>query len=174
MSVSIRLPKRPENCFSTPVNTSSIMIVGTVILTVLLTPGCKKDLPPEPGTDTNAATVATDAPAVDDTNAALMATNAPAPVHFRGKDLGVVRLTNRCETQIQVGDGKSCIIKPLLLDPQRVRLTMTLETKLADGKTRGMKIMTVVAKPDEPFEVDFGNLVFALTPQMGTNAVPIP
>jgi len=150
------------------------MTVGTVILTVLLTPGCKKNLPPEPVTGTNAVPVATDVPPADETNAAPMATNAPAPAHFRGKDLGVVQLTNRCETRIQVGDGKSCTIKPLLLDPERLRLTMTLESKLADGKTRGLKIMTVVTKPDQPFEVDFGSLVFALTPQLVTNSSPAP
>jgi hypothetical protein len=125
---------------------------------------------------TNAAPVVeTEAAPAVDTNAAPAATNAPpAPVHFRGKDLGVVLLTNRCETRIQVGDGKNCAIKALLLDSQRLQLTMTLETKLADGKTRGLKITTVVAKPDQPFEVDFGSLVFALTPQLVTPPLPAP
>jgi len=90
--------------------------------------------------------------------------------HWRGKDLGVVQFTNRCELQLQVEDGKNCTVKPLVLDPQRLQLTITLESKLADGKTRGIKILTVVAKPNQPFEVDFGSLVFNLTPQVVTNA----
>ena len=100
-----------------------------------------------------------------------MATNqSAAQVQWRGQDLGVVLFTNRIESQLRVGEGKSCTVKPLLLDPHRLQLTMTLESKLADGKTRGIKILTVMAKPNQPFEVDFGNLVFNLTPQVVTNA----
>jgi hypothetical protein len=132
----------------------------------LLASGCKKP---------SSAVSETDAAAVTETNTAA---ETNAPVQLRGKDLGVILLTNRCETRIQVGDGKSCAIKPQLLDAQRLRLTMTLESKLADGTTRGLKIMTVVAKPNQPFEVDFGSLVFSLTPQLATqvatNSPPAP
>ena len=152
------------------------------MLTALLLSGCKKPAPAASAAATNAtpapasamAAAASSAPAATNAvpesapNPAPASANPPAAVSPRGKDLGVVQLTNRCETQIQVGDGKSCTIKPLLQDPQHVRLTMTLESKLADGKTRGLKIMTVVATPDQPFEVDFGSLVFTLTPQMVT------
>jgi len=150
--------------------------IGTVVLTVLLTSGCNKPLPDGPAAPTNAApVVATNLPPEAETNAAAMATNAlPAPVFSRGKDLGVIQLTNRCETRIQVGDGKSCTIKTVVLDPQRLQLTMTLESKLNGGKTRGLKITTVVAKPDVPFEVDFGSLVFMLTPQLVTPPAPAP
>ncbi len=145
--------------------------IGTVVLTAVLVSGCKK--PPFGATagDTNTVPVVTNAAATLKTNAAPAVTNAsPAPVHSRGKDLGVIQFTNRCELQLQVGDGKSCTFKPLLLDPQRLQLTMTLESKMADGKTRGLKIMTVVAKPNQAFEVDFGSLVFTLTPQLVTPA----
>ena len=154
-------------------NASSI---GTVLLTALLLSGCKKPLPAEPATATNAASAATHATPAANNATPETATNATpesanpsaAVVSPRGKDLGVIQLTNRYETQIQVGDGKSCTIKPLLQDPQHVRLTMTLESRMADGKTRGLKIITVVARPDQPFEVDFGSLVFTLTPRMIT------
>ena len=140
--------------------------LGTVILAALLVSGCKK----HPAADSNAVSVATNAVSAV-TNAAPAATNqSAAAVQWRGKDLGIVQFTNRCELQLDVGDGKSCTVKPLLLDPQRLRLTMTLESRLADGKTRGLKILTVVAKPNQPFEVDFGSLVFNLTPQVVTNA----
>lgn len=157
--VSNCLPKRPESCFLRRVAASTTITIATVVLTALLASGCKKNPAAGPVAKTNGAPVMTNGAPVD-TNV------APAPVYSRGKDLGVVLLTNRCETRIQVGDGKSCAIKPVLLDAQRLRLTMTLESRLADGKTRGLKIMTVVAKPDQPFEVDFGSLVFTLTPKL--------
>ena len=142
------------------------MTIGAVILAVWLTPGCKKNLSND-STDTSAADTNTNS--VAGTNDAAAATNAAANTALaHGKDLGVVQFTNRCETCIQVGDGKSCTIKPVLLDPQRLQLTMTLESRLADGKTRGLKIMTVIAKPDQPFVVDFGSSVFTLTPQLVT------
>lgn len=144
--------------------------IGTVILTAVLLSGCKKPLPGATAGDTNTVPVATNA-VTSKTNVAPAVTNAPpAPVHLRGKDLGVIQFTNRCELQLQISDGKSCTFKPLLLDPQRLQLTMTLESKMADGKTRGLKIMTVVAKPNQAFEVDFGSLVFTLTPQLVTPA----
>ncbi len=137
----------------------------------MLVSGCKKPQPGAPAGNTNTVPVLTNAAATLGTNAAPADTNAPpAPVHSRGKDLGVVQFTNRCELELQVGDGKSCTIKPLLLGPQRLQLTMTLESKMADGKTRGLKIVTVVAKPNQEFEVDFGSLVFTLTPQLVTPA----
>jgi hypothetical protein len=137
---------------------STTITIATVVLTALLVSGCKKPASGGSGAEMNGAP--------GDTNAESVNTNAAPAVYSRGKDLGVVLLTNRCETRIQVGDGKSCAIKPQLLDAQRLRLTMTLESRLADGKTRGMKVMTVVAKPDQPFEVDFGSLVFMLTPKL--------
>jgi hypothetical protein len=170
---SICLPKRSESCFLKRMAASTTITIATVVLAALLASGCKKP-------STGGSVSETEAPAVAETNTAPAATNAL--VYSRGKDLGVVLLTNRCETRIQVGDGKSCAIKPQLLDAQRLRLTMTLESKMADGKTRGLKIITVVAKPDQPFEVDFGSLVFILTPQLtpqvatpvATNSSPAP
>jgi len=143
--------------------------IGAVVLTAMLASGCKKPGAGAPETSTN--TVPILAAPKPGTNAAPAVTNAlSASVHSRGKDLGVVQFTNRCELQLQVSDGKSCTFKPLLLGPQRLQLTMTLESKMADGKTRGLKIMTVVAKPNQAFEVDFGSLVFTLTPQLVTPA----
>jgi hypothetical protein len=145
------------------------MTIGTAALTALLLSGCKKPLPPD-----EPAPAATNAVTAVETNVAPVATNPPPVIKSRGKDLGAVQLTNRCETRIEVGDGKSCTIKPLLRDPQHLQLTMTLESKLDDGKTRGLKIMSVIAKPDVPFEVNFGSLVFMITPQLVTPPAPAP
>ena len=120
----------------------------------LSAPGCKRatEVPVE---DTNAAPVATNAPVVP-----------PAPVSSRTRDLGMLQLTNHCETTIQLGAGKSCTITPHLINPQHLQLTMVLESKMPDGKTRGLDVMKVITRPDEQFEVDFGSLNLTLTPRM--------
>jgi hypothetical protein len=140
------------------VSAAKNITITTVVLTVLLVSACKRA--PSAGSETNGAAA--------DTNA------APTSAYPLGKDFGVVLLTNRVETRLQLDDAKSCVIKPLLLDAQRVRLTMTLESRQADGTTRGLKVISVVARPDQPFQVDFGSLVFALTPQVVTNLPAAP
>ena len=155
--ISICLPRRPESCSLNRVASPKSITIATILLAVILAPGCKR-------------------PSAESADSVSDATNAAAPVqaNSRSKDLGVVLLTNRCETRIEVGDGKSCVIKPQVLDAQHLRLTMTLESRLSDGKTRGLKVLTVLAKPDQPFEVDFGTLAFSLTPQLATNPSPEP
>ena len=128
---------------------SAFLPVSVAVLALLLVSGCKR-------------------PVSDEAEGESAATNALA--FSRGQDLGVVLLTNRVETRIDVGESNSCVIKPFQMDKQNVRLIMTLESRMPDGKTRGLKVITVVAKPDQPFEVDFGSLTFVLTPQMAAPA----
>ena len=135
-----------------------IIIIAAVILTGLLASGCKKH-PAEPVEEA--------------ANAVPVVTNAPvAAASSRTRDLGVVQLTNRCETRIQLDAGKSCAITPQIIDAKRLQLTMVLESKMPDGKTKGLNIMKVVSQPDQQFEFVFGSLSLTLTPQMasGTNS----
>ena len=133
---------------------SQTIIVAAVIVTGLLASGCKRH-PQE-------------APLAEDTNAVSVATNAPVvPAGpSRTRDLGVLQLTNHCETRIQLGDGKSCAITPHIIDPKRLQLTMVLESKLPDGKTRGLNIMKIVSQPDQQFEFVFGGMSLTVTPQV--------
>ena len=149
------------------VSSSAIRALTVIVaLTTLLVSGCKKPPATEPAAGTYTAKVLARSKAKA-TDVALPDTNATAaPAYWRGQDLGVVQFTNRSELQLRLGDGKSCTVKPVLLDPQRLQLTMTLESKLADGKPQGIKILTVMAKPNQPFEVDFGTIVFHLTPEV--------
>ena len=158
--------RRPEICFSRFVNVSQTIAIAAVVLAGLCAPGCSKHagtppVDPSAAAGTNALT--------SDTNAVPGGTNAaeiPATANSRTRDLGVLQFTNHCETQIQLDAGKSCTITPVLIDRQHVQLTMVLETKMADGKTQGLKITKVVAKIDQQFEVNFGGLDLTLTPQM--------
>ena len=145
----------PKAAFCRPVGRLRNIWIGAAILTGLMTSGCKKH-PVEP--------------VAEPTNAAPVITNTPpapvAPVSSRTRDLGVLQLTNHSETRIQLGGGKSCTITPHLIDPNRLQLTMVLESKMPDGKTRGLNIMKVVSKPDQQFEFDFGGMSLTLTPEM--------
>jgi hypothetical protein len=80
------------------------------------------------------------------------------------KDSGGLSLTNNAETVIQVGAGKSCRIKPVLLDEKNLQLTLSLETKKADGEVQSLVITQVVTPPGKPFEITMEGTDIALTP----------
>jgi len=137
-------------------------VTKAITLGAILAAGCisgcsKKPAPRAPVVETNTPPVVTNAP---DTNPPV------APVPSRTTDLGVVQLTNRCETRIELAGGKSCSITPTRVDSQNVQLTMVLESRMPNGKTQGMSVTKVTAKIDQQFEVDFGGLDLTLTPQL--------
>ena len=78
--------------------------------------------------------------------------------------LGELQLTNRQETCINLGAGKSCTFKPTLLDHANLHITMSLECKNAHGGIKGLSIVQVVAKSGEPFDVAVGGVTLTLTP----------
>ena len=80
------------------------------------------------------------------------------------KNLGEVSLTNHYETCVNLGAGKSCTIKPTLLDHASVRLTMALESKNSKGGVKGLSIVQVVTKSGEQFDVAVGGMTLTLTP----------
>jgi len=78
--------------------------------------------------------------------------------------LGELQLTNRQEICINLGAGKSCTIKPTLLDHASLRLTMALESKNSKGGVKGLSIVQVVTKSGEQFDVAVGGMTLTLTP----------
>jgi hypothetical protein len=85
---------------------------------------------------------------------------------YTNQNLGELALTNHYETYINLGAGKSCTITPNLIDRKNLQLTMSLESKNADGKTKDLSIVQVVAKTGKPFEVAVGNMNLTLTPML--------
>jgi len=83
---------------------------------------------------------------------------------LRSKNLGELQLTNHYETCVSLGAGKSCTIKPTLLDHTSLRLTMALESKYSNGGVKGLSIIQVITKSGEPFEVAVGDMNLTLTP----------
>jgi len=80
------------------------------------------------------------------------------------KNLGELSLTNHYETCVNLGAGKSCTIKPTLLDRSNLQLTMAVESKNTNGATRDLSVVQVVTKAGKPFEVAVGNMNISLTP----------
>jgi hypothetical protein len=84
--------------------------------------------------------------------------------NYTNKDLGALELTNHYETCIDLGAGKSCTITPDQIGRSSLQLTMSLESKNADGKTKGLSVVQVTAKTGKPFEVAVGDMTLTLTP----------
>jgi hypothetical protein len=78
--------------------------------------------------------------------------------------LGELQLTNRHETCIDLGAGKSCTFKPTLLDRTSLQLTMALQCKNSQGSVNGFSVVQVVTKAGEPFAVAVGGVNLTLTP----------
>ncbi len=70
------------------------------------------------------------------------------------KNLGDLQLTNHYETCINLGAGKSCTIKPILLDRASLRLTMAVELqKPPTGWSNASASCRWSGRTNEPFEV---------------------
>jgi hypothetical protein len=82
------------------------------------------------------------------------------------KDLGVLQLTNHYETSVTIGRGKNCRIVPKLLDRRDLQLTITLESKSADGKTADLTVMQIVGQPEKPLEVSADGTEFSFIPKI--------
>lgn len=84
--------------------------------------------------------------------------------NYTNKDLGALELTNHYETCIDLGAGKSCTITPDQIGRSNLQLTMSLESKNADGKTKDLSVVQVTARTGKPFEVAVGDMNLTLTP----------
>jgi len=132
---------------------SHIAVIAAISLSGLLPSSCSK-------TSTAAKQVAP-APQPVATN------SSPAvPTSSNAKDLGELELTNRCETRVELGAGRSCTITPKLLDHDSLQLTMALQSKQANGKTAGFIVTQVVTRPGKSFEVAIGDMDITITPEI--------
>jgi hypothetical protein len=82
------------------------------------------------------------------------------------KDLGVLELTNHFETNVAFGPHRNCRIVPKMIDRHDVLLTLTVESKSADGKIAGLSIVQVSGKTEQPFEIAIGDTDFSFTPEI--------
>jgi hypothetical protein len=129
--------------------TAHIATVITMIFASLIPSSCSKN-----------STLSKAAAKPGSTNNVATATNT------NEKNLGELSLTNHYETCIQLGAGKSCTIRPNLIDSKDLQLTMSLESKKTDGKTEGLIVTQVAARDGKSFEVAIGDMNFTLTPNI--------
>jgi hypothetical protein len=80
------------------------------------------------------------------------------------KNLGELQMTNHYEFYVNLGAGKSCIIKPTLLNRNNLQLMVALESKNAKGIVKGLSVVKVISKSGEPFDVAVGDMNLTLTP----------
>lgn len=97
---------------------------------------------------------------------APIVTIATSSESFTNKNLGELELTNHYETRVNLGVGKSCTIKPTLLDHNNLQLTMALESKNATGETSGLSVVQIVTKTGQSFKVAVGDMNLTLTPKL--------
>ena len=93
-------------------------------------------------------------------------TNATTASVSKIKDLGVIQLTNRYETEINLGQGKSCTIKPQLLDRHNLQLTLSFGSRSPDGRPTGLCVARVIAQPNQPFDITVNDEDLTFTPKL--------
>ena len=91
---------------------------------------------------------------------------AAKPSKSKTEDLGVIQLTNHLETEINLGKGASCTIKPLMVDRHNLQLTLSFGSKNAEGKPTGLCITRVNAKSDLPFDITVNEVALTFTPKL--------
>lgn len=84
------------------------------------------------------------------------------------KDLGVITMTNHYETFVKVDKDRDCRIVPNVIDRKDIQLTLTLESKNANGVTSGLSVVQLTGKPQDQFEVSIGDVDFTFTPQIAS------
>jgi len=87
----------------------------------------------------------------------------------RGKDLGVVELSDATPTRVDLGGGKECIITPRVISDNAVQLEMTVEAKDAAGNPMRVGSSRVTAKAGQPFSISVGDTIIAMTPTIKAN-----
>src|ERR1051325_10032650 len=80
------------------------------------------------------------------------------------KNIGQVVLTNHYETCVNIGNGKSCVIRPRMLDGKSVQLILSLQSTNTEGETDALSVRQIVTKSGKQFEVVIGEMNLTMTP----------
>lgn len=99
--------------------------------------------------------------------AAVAATSSESSSEsLTNKNLGELELTNHYETCVNLGAGKSCTITPNLLGHSNLQLTLSFESKNANGGTKDLSIVQIVTKTGKSFEIAVGDMNLTMTPKL--------
>ncbi len=80
--------------------------------------------------------------------------------------LGEIQFTNHYELFVNLGAGKSCTIKPTVLNRNDLQLMVALDSKNTKGGVKGLSIVKVVAKSGESFDVAVGDMNLTIIPRL--------
>ena len=80
--------------------------------------------------------------------------------------LGEVSLTNHCETRVQLGGGKNCLLVPKFVGSHDVELMVSLESRTPAGKTLDLTVTQVTAKSGKPLDIALGDYQISFTPKI--------
>ena len=80
------------------------------------------------------------------------------------RDLGTLEMTNHYETNVNLGAGKNCIIKPNQIDRGNLQLTLSFESKDTNGSVKDFSVVQVVGKKGKSIEVPIGGMNLTLVP----------
>jgi len=81
---------------------------------------------------------------------------------------GEVTLTNHYETCVKIGEGKNCLLVPKMLGNHTLELTLSVESRTAEGRTRDLSVKQISAKAGKPVEVALGGVQLSFTPKLFT------
>ncbi|MGH7941199.1 MAG: hypothetical protein ACREE6_11000 [Limisphaerales bacterium] len=92
---------------------------------------------------------------------------APPAAQSSVKDLGILQMTNECETCVKMGAGKDFRLVPKILGRRDIEITVTFESKKPDGTPAGLSVVQLQGTGEKPFEVSIGtNTDFTFIPQV--------
>jgi len=81
-------------------------------------------------------------------------------------DLGVIELSDRVPTQLDLGAGQNCIITPTVLSDGNIQMEIAVEGKTADGKVEQLGQSRLTARPGQQCAISVGDKMIALTPKL--------
>lgn len=102
-------------------------------------------------------------------NASAAKSGGNSETNILTRDLGAISLTNHCETCVPLSTNKDCLLEPSLFDSRDIQLTVTVQTKNAQGQVRDMSMTEVTARLGKPLDVSVGEFTFTLTPNMAAD-----
>jgi hypothetical protein len=91
-----------------------------------------------------------------------MSANSTNTLH----NLGEVTLTNHCETSVQLGGGRNCLLVPRMIDSRNLELKVSLESRTAAGQTLDLTVTQVTTKSGKPLDIALGDYQLSFTPKM--------
>lgn len=94
------------------------------------------------------------------------ATASSGQTNLLSRDLGTLTLTDNREITVPLASSNVCLIESKMVDKRTVQLTLTLESKTAQGKVHDFCMTQVIAPVGKPLETAVGDYTLSFTPNV--------